>query len=486
MFQRVAALAAILFLCWTPIPAEAAPRSALVKIYVVSNAPDYGNPWNMGGPKSGSGSGAIIDGRRILTNAHVISDHTFLQVRVNGEAKKYEAHVIAVSHETDLAVLGVEDPSFFDGIEPMSLGDLPRLHEPIVVCGFPTGGDTMSMTAGVVSRIEHQQYAHSLLRFLAIQVDAAINPGNSGGPAVSEDGKIVGVAMETLSRAKSIGYLIPTPVIRHFLEDIADGRHDGVPGLGVHVQAAESRALRDSLAMTPDMSGALVNRILPGASAEGQLEVGDVILRIDDYDIADDTTTEFRPQERTSYRLVVQSKQMDDVVRLRILRKGQVLEKPVRLTSRDGSGRLVKVERDKAPTYFIYGGLVFNPLTFNYIRCWGSEWYKNAPNEFLVYLYRNWQTREEQEIVVLNKVLPTEENIGYHNLSDETVVEVNGKRFTSMKHLVEMLERQDSGYVDILTAKGRHIILDRQSIRGANGSIMARYKIETDRSGDLL
>ncbi len=56
-------------------------RESIVKVYVVSNSPDYYNPWSMQGPRGGSGSGCIIENNLILTNAHVVSDHTFLQVR---------------------------------------------------------------------------------------------------------------------------------------------------------------------------------------------------------------------------------------------------------------------------------------------------------------------------------------------------------------------------------------------------------------------
>jgi S1-C subfamily serine protease len=100
---------------------------------------------------------------------------------------KHRARVHAVGHACDLAVLAVDDRSFWaEGADtphpptPLSLGDVPHLQDQVTVVGFPQGGDNLSITSGVVSRIELTNYAHGAAQLLAIQLDAAINPGNSG------------------------------------------------------------------------------------------------------------------------------------------------------------------------------------------------------------------------------------------------------------------------------------------------------------------
>lgn len=175
----------LLLLCLLPGLVGATPCQAIVKIYTVATRPDYDNPWNRMGPHTSTGSGAILVGQCILTNAHVVSNHTYLQVRRHGSARKYQAHVIAMANDADLALLGIEDPTFFEGVTPLELGTLPRLQNEVTVLGFPTGGDTLSSTAGVVSRIEHRRYVHSGMSLLAAQLDAAINSGNSGGPVIA-------------------------------------------------------------------------------------------------------------------------------------------------------------------------------------------------------------------------------------------------------------------------------------------------------------
>ncbi len=201
-------------------PASAAePPDAVLKIYATQLTSDYGAPWKPGSSRSVSGSGFVIAGHRILTNAHVVSDATFIQVRRYGESQRVAARVLHVSDEADLALLTVDEPGFFDSISPLELGDLPELRQEILVLGFPLGGDTLSVTRGVVSRIESQSYVHANVEMLAGQIDSGVNPGNSGGPVLG-DGKVVGVAMQVSKEADKVAYMIPTPVVAHFLADV--------------------------------------------------------------------------------------------------------------------------------------------------------------------------------------------------------------------------------------------------------------------------
>ena len=114
--------------------------SAVVKIFVTSNEMDYYRPWQSKGSKASAGSGAIIDGKRILTNAHVVSDHTFIQVKKDSDPKKYTARVVAIGHDCDLALLEVEDPRFFDGVIPLEFGSLPKQKDSVTVIGYPDAG----------------------------------------------------------------------------------------------------------------------------------------------------------------------------------------------------------------------------------------------------------------------------------------------------------------------------------------------------------
>jgi S1-C subfamily serine protease len=310
-----------------------------------------------------SGSGFVIAGRRILTNAHVVSDATFIQVRRYGESERVPARVLFVSHDADLALLTVDAPGFFDDVTPLPMGGLPELQQEVLVLGFPSGGDTLSITRSVVSRIEHQSYAHSGTELLAAQIDSAVNHGNSGGPVLA-GGAAVGVAMQVRSGSDNIAYMIPTPVIHHFLADVEDERCDGVPRVAFSWQRLEAAGLRHKYALPPSRTGVLVLEATPGTSAAEVLREGDVLLSIDGEPIAADGTIQFRANERTALSFLVQRRQVGGRADLELLRDGETVAAELRLDGRVGDGRLVPGPlHGERPSYFIYGGLAFCTLS---------------------------------------------------------------------------------------------------------------------------
>ncbi|KAF7846825.1 hypothetical protein BT93_L3694, partial [Corymbia citriodora subsp. variegata] len=240
---------------------------SVVKIFTVSSSPNYLLPWQNKPPRETWGSGFVIPGKRIVTNAHVVADHTFVLVRKHGSPTKYRAHILSVGHECDLAILRVDSEEFWVGMNFLELGDIPFLQEAIAVVGYPQGGDNISITKGVVSRVEPTQYAHGATQLMAIQIDAAINPGNSGGPALMGD-KVVGVAFQNLTGSENIGYIIPVPVIKHFISGVEEsGEYTGFSSLGLSCQPTENPQLRSHFGMLPEMTGVLVNKINPLSDA---------------------------------------------------------------------------------------------------------------------------------------------------------------------------------------------------------------------------
>ncbi len=462
-------------------------KDAIVKIYTVVNLPDYYNPWGMRGTSSATGSGAIIKGRKILTNAHVVGNQTFLQVRRYGEAQRYTARLLSVSHEADLALLTVDDADFFSRGPALELGELPDPQEEVLVYGFPLGGDTLSITKGVISRIEHQTYAHASTHLLAGQMDAAINPGNSGGPVV-QDGKIVGVVMQGMTQAENIGYMVPANILQHFFADLDDGKTDGFPSLGVALQDMENPDLKRKYKMSPTETGLLGTRVLPGSPADGLLQEGDILQRVAGQPIADDGTVEFRPRQRTSLSYLIQKLQLGESLPVEILRAGQPQSLSALLSRPAAEDLLVPEEQyDVRPTYYVYGGVVFCPLTKNLLRAWGPNWYANAPNHLTAFLNRNFPEVNGEQVVLALKVLAADVNQGYHTLNNWVVETVDGQRIRSMKELIAAVEKgAGSEFITFGDGAGQVLVLDRQKAESTQDSILNTYRISADRSLDLL
>ena len=455
---------------------------AMVKIYTNSITYDYYIPWSTDALSESYGSGCVVEGNMILTNAHVVSNETYLQVRKEGDPRKYQASVVALSHEADLALITVTDESFFQGIDPLELGELPFPREQVTVYGYPMGGDALSTTQGVISRIESSRYVHSGLSLLTVQIDAAINPGNSGGPAII-DNKIIGVAMQTNTQADNIGYVIPVPVIRHFFEDIEDGIYDGFPSAGFSYQTIRNPAFSEKYSIEEEQAGVIVNQTAYGSPAAEVLERGDVLMMIDGRPIAGDGTVEFRSGSRTSLNYMVNRRQVGETIPLEIIRNG--IYETIEMTLSSTLSDLTLVSNkiyDIPPEYFIFGGVVFIPLTLNYLEEWGRDWHLNTV-DYLSFplLFDNWQTEDREEIVILSFMLPAEVNIGYEGINYEIIETVDGTPVSSFSHFVEMVDSSTGKFLELTTSLGSIIVLNREEAIAAEEEIMTRYSIPVNR-----
>lgn len=456
---------------------------AMVKIYTNSVAYNYYIPWSTDAPRESFGSGCVVDGNLILTNAHIVSNETYLQVRKEGDPRKYQAFVVAVSHDADLALITVNDESFFHGIDPLELGELPQPREQVTVYGYPMGGDALSTTQGVISRIESSRYVHSDLSLLTVQIDAAINPGNSGGPAIINN-KIIGVAMQTITQADNIGYVIPVPVIRHFFEDMEDGSYDGFPSAGFSYQTIRNEAFSERFGIEEEQAGVMVTQTAHGSPAAEVLQPGDVIMKIDGRAIAGDGTVELISGNRTRLDYMVNRRQIGEIIPLEIVRDGipQTVEISLSTTFHDLTMVSYKIY-DTPPEYFIFGGAVFMPLTLNYLESWGRDW-RQYTIDYLSYplLFDNWSTEEREEIVILTFMLPAEVNTGYESIQNEIIETVDGTRVRSFSQFVEMVDNGTDPFLELTTNLGNIIVLDREKAIAVNGEILSRYGIPVDRT----
>lgn len=487
MIHKIIQLLIISLLFCTQITAHAETipkvdlKESIVKIYTVSNHPNYQEPWN-NSTRQASGSGSILTGNRILTNAHVIANGTFIEVKRYGQTKRYTATVESVTHDADLAILKVKEDIFFKNSTPLTLGDLPTTQQEVIVYGFPTGGDTLSVTKGVVSRIEHQQYAHSSEYMLSVQIDAAINPGNSGGPVI-HDGKIVGIVMQGLRGSDNIGYMVPTPTIKHFFNDIKDGTYDGFPDLGIVVQAMENRASRKKFNLTEKTTGVLAYKVLYNSPAANYVKPGDIITAIDKHTIANDGTVEFRPKEYTSYGYYIDQHQVGDTIELDLIRDSKKLSVKIPLTTTSKDFRLVQREAyDKFPRYFIFGGFVFTPVTKDYIHA-GLSIFSSSSS--LSDLLNQWPSKERTEPVIISQVLASDTNKGHHNLYDWLIKKVNGRSFKDFDEFYKIMATAKGDFITLEDEDGYRVIIDRIASQKESKKILERYHIDASRSKDF-
>ncbi len=483
--RRAPALAALAIL----LPAAAAAgegrgiEDSIVKIYTTRAAPDYFTPWRLMAPRQSSGSGAVIDGGRILTNAHVVADASYLQVQKHNDTRRHQARVSFVSHDADLALIAVDDADFFDGMEALELGELPAPLQEVSVYGYPMGGKTLSITRGVLSRVEHQIYAHAGTYLLAGQIDAAINPGNSGGPVVV-DGRIAGVVMQANSggRAENLGYFVPPSVIRHVLADSEDGALDGFPDLGFRTQTLDSPTAKAAYGLERDQQGVLVVKVFEGSPASALLRENDVVLRVDGHDIADDGTIRLSDDLLTDYKYALDIRHIGERVRIDYSRGGEARSGHLTAEPPRENYSLVRRERfDVMPEYYVYGGILFVPLSMNLIKRWGNDWSRSAPVG-LLQARNEWITPERRELVVALQVLAADVNLGYHDWRNWVVDYVNGEPVRDFAHFSSLLERNRRRNVVFENENGYRMVIDHEAALAAEADILSRYRIPSARS----
>ncbi|GAB2197298.1 S1C family serine protease [Sessilibacter sp. MAH4] len=462
-------------------------KQAVIKIHTTRAAPDYFTPWRLLNLEQTSGSGAVIDGNRILTNAHVIADARYLQVQKHNDPQKYLAKVDFVSHEADLAILAVEDKSFFDELNPLKIGDLPDPLTEVSVFGFPFGGETLSITRGILSRVEHQRYAHAGSYLLAGQIDAAINPGNSGGPVIV-DNRIVGVVMQATAggRAENLGYFVPPSVIKHVLEDAKDGVFHGIPDLGFRTQSLENPASKRAYKIKGDHQGILVTKVFKDSAAAEVIREGDILLGINNYEIADNETVKIDNDLRADFKFVVDNLQPGDSIKFTLLRDGEEMTvNTIAEQSRVNRSLVLGPQYDQLPQYFVYGGVVFVPLNMNLIKRWGRDWHNQAPVEFL-YSRQVWSSPDRQELVVALKVLAADVNLGYHNWSNWVIDTMNGEPVKDFASFANTLKNYNGDFVHLADDRGFQMIIDHQEALATQEKIEKLYGLPSSYSEGLF
>src|SRR5271170_622612 len=298
-------------------------ENSVVKIFSTMRSPDPFKPWTKQAPSEVTASGVVIEGKRILTNAHAVLYASQVQVQANAAGDKVSATVLAIAPGIDLAVLQLDDPSFFDSHPPVARASkLPQIKDAVLAYGFPTGGNSLSITKGIVSRIEFVAYNYPVSG-LRIQVDAAINPGNSGGPAIAGD-KMIGLAFSHLvgGGTENIGYIIPNEEVELFLKDIADGRYDGKPAMYDDLQTLENPALRDYLKLDKSVEGMVVHRP-DKTEASYPLKEWDVITHIGDTPIDNQGMVKLDKDIRVNFAYMIQRLANNGTVQMTVVRAGK-------------------------------------------------------------------------------------------------------------------------------------------------------------------
>lgn len=471
-------------------PADEQPqadiRNSVVKIFTTSRSPDLRRPWTRQTPQESTGSGFVIEGNRILTNAHVVDYARRVLVQPHQSSRKLNASVVAIARGIDLAVLELDDESFFDDHPPAPMVDqLPAIGAKVNAFGYPLGGDALSVTEGIVSRIEFSDYKEATLG-LRIQVDAALNPGNSGGPVLSDD-KVIGVVFSGIPTAENTGYLIPIEEVQTFLSDIEDGTYEGNPRVNYVAQTLENPHLRSFLNAPSDVSGLVVHDPLENDT----LQRFDIITHVGTHNIADDGMV-FVDDLRLSWnyyvpRVVQTDSEGNHTVPVKVWREGQTIDTTINATNQ--LDLVFQPLRGDYPDYAIIGPMCFTPIyreTADALIRFGPGF--AATQHPVISRYTDeTDFDDEQLIAVVPPFFTHRITVGYDLTPFPVVHKINGTEIKNLVHLVETINNiQDEYTIFEWKNKGMELLVFRtEELREATEDVLEDNDIRSQFSRNI-
>jgi S1-C subfamily serine protease len=469
--------------------AAAAPEETVVKVFAAIRFPNPAQPWAKVPPAQTSGSGVIIEGKRILTNAHLVEYGTEVTVQHGQGGEKVDATVQALNLEVDLAILTVNDKKFFDkrAALPRAAG-LPRIQDRVAIYGFPIGGNDLSVTKGEVSRIEYGTYGRGIGP--VIQVSAGINPGNSGGPAVV-DGKMIGLVVSRVQLAQNIGLVIPNEEIEIFLDNLKGGGQGGKPTLAsqLMVQRLENKALRRKFKIDDAVRGILVQSALP-YKANSPVKPFDVLTKVGDFPIDNSGMVQLKNGMRASFLYLVPKLARDDAVPVTVWRQGKHVVASLPVTTQDN--RLVRSYTGEPLSYFIHGPLVFAPGMSEDVSVYAQMnrtfYLDNSP----LVTRRDDLVRfpGEQLVVVSTRMFAHSITKGYADPVGKVVKDVNGISVKNLRHLVETIRDCKDEFLtfDFADNFSETLVFDRAEMEKATADILDDNGIDAKKRGspDIL
>ncbi|HPD32680.1 MAG TPA: trypsin-like peptidase domain-containing protein [Phycisphaerae bacterium] len=463
-------------------------RKSVVKVFSTKSPPNMFRPWEITPPQEVTGSGVIIEGGRVLTSAHVVSWSQQIYVQPNESSEKLDATVEYIAEDCDLAILTIDDEDAIKDIKPVPLAEkLPPPKTKVNVLGYPVGGDTLSVTEGVVSRIEWTNYNYGTAA-LRIQVDAAINPGNSGGPAIVQDA-VAGIVFSRFPEGENIGYLIPAEVVRHFIDDFkTDGKYDGFPKIDVRTATLENPSLRSYLNIERQQTGVVVHRV-DQPDLKEKIKPWDIISACDGVEIDNLGVVPIAEDIRVEWGYLISKKAPGSTVKLKLIRQGKPAEVEVATITKD-NGIIQRMTRTR-PTYFLYGGLVFSPATAELVSVIPPRYVAMLGSRGSLLFKRADEDRVEpgDEIVVAcSGILPHRITKGYGISPLSVLTHVNDQPVKSLRHAIELIKAgKDKDYVVFRFEEENEakIVLEPKLVEKFTPDILRNNNIPSDRSEDL-
>lgn len=427
--------------------------SSLLKVNVTFQSYNLQIPWQKETSSGRRGLGVVLPNNRVLVTAQMVADATYIELELPDSGQKITAKVQAVDYEANLAVLAPNSPAkekgFFSALKGMEVDTSARIGDALSVWQTGRVGELI-VTPMRISKVMTQGYVVENAAFLVYEATGIIrSEANSFTLPIVKGGKLAALLLRYDSK-NQVATLLPAPIINHFLQDVADGKYDGFPSLGVEFQITLDEQFREYLGLKSDAPGVFINNVMKGGSADkAGVKKGDIMISINGSSI--DSRGDYQDPQfgALSVSHIVRGRSfVGDDVEIRVIREGKEIVLKSQLTRKNIEDYLVLPYLfDKGPKYVLSGGLLFQELTRSYLNSFGNEQQggpilrlqriANTPDEF--------EKEGRKKIVFLSAILPTSSTQGYERMNGQVVEEVNGKKITEIADVATALKEPKDG-----------------------------------------
>ena len=464
----------------TTPPAPEVTSKSILRVNSTNQVYDLSSPWQKKPPTGRRGLGVLVGDGTILVTADLVANSNFIELEIPANAKKSTATVQHIDYESNLALLRATDPEFLAGMIPLKLAEKMSIGDSATVLQFEPNGE-IARTNGRISSISIAPYPIENVGLLVFKISMPLQQrdGSYTLPAV-HDGRLVGLLMRYDTRNQAAD-IIPMPIISRFLASTAQPDFKGFPRLGVSFAPLRDPQLRRFIGLT-EPGGIYVTKVTPKSSAASAgLREGDVILAVNGRALDQDGNYEDADYGRILFSHITGTlTPPGGKVVVKILRSGKIEEVLVPMEPLDRSGVVSpSFLADAAPPYFILGGMVFVELSRPYLQEWGAEWTENAPQRLVNYdAFQDELPADRGKIVVLAKILPTPDTIGYDHIENVVIKELNGRPVKSTADLAEAAKHPVEGFQKIeLEEDPKWLFLDAASIEANRAQLMKHYAL---------
>jgi hypothetical protein len=461
-------------------PASAFEQS-VIRVNVTCQNYNFFSPWEQRGSSTLTGIGVVIPGPRVLVTSQFMANHRYIELEQVTTGEKSRAELEVVDYEANLALLRPVDPQFLKHSLPLELTTNAVEGDQLAVWQVKPNG-IVTPVLGTITSIELMRYPYSNY-FLTYRLNSSLQYRfqNFTLPVI-KDGSLAGLLMNYDAKAQTID-VVAAPVIAHFLEDAADGEYKGFPLTGVEISSTVDPQLRRYVGISDRTGGVYVEGVIKNSPAEkAGIQKGDVIFEVNGFPIDSRGNFDHPVYGKMSLSHLTRCEfHVGDTINCKVFRDGKDTVVKSILEHRPPEAYLVPPYIiDKAPRYYVLGGLIFQELSASYLQEYGSNWQVKAPVHLVYYeaFQDDLEINGREKIVFLSGIMPTSYTVGYDNLSGMVVERINDQVISRLEDIPRALEKPVDGFHKVeFEYRPKVIYLDPLEIPKINAQIQKRYDL---------